>query len=269
MATYAIGDVQGCYDELQRLLDVFRFDPAQDRLWFAGDLVNRGPDSLSVLRLVKGLGDAAVTVLGNHDIHLVCRAVQVASSKKRDTLDDVLNAPDGADLVNWLRAQPLIYREAGYVLIHAGLLPQWSPAEACALAGEVARTVQSEEGVDFLRYHVSHNVTFLPEDAGGFSRLSFILNVLTRLRVCTARGEMEFSFSGPLADIPEGFVPWFALVTQELSETVLFGHWAALGLHTEPNAICLDSGCVWGGSLTALRLEDRKVFQVPSAVLAK
>lgn len=266
MATYAIGDVQGCYDALQRLLELVRFDPARDRLWFAGDLVNRGPDSLAVLRFVKGLGDAAVSVLGNHDIHLVCRTEQVVSAKKRDTLDDVMTAPDGPDLVRWLRGQPLMHCEGGYVMVHAGLLPRWSMAEASALAGEVTRTIQSDKGVEFLRYHASHDLTFWPDDLGGFPRLSFILSALTRLRICTRRGEMEGSYSGPLADIPESFYPWFRLIDQAAWGTVLFGHWAALGHYTEHHVICLDSGCVWGGALTALRLEDREVFQVPSTV---
>lgn len=266
MATYAIGDVQGCYDALHRLLDLVRFDPVRDRLWLAGDLVNRGPDSLSVLRFVKGLGEAAVSVLGNHDIHLLCRAEQVVSAKKRDTLDDVLNAPDGADLVRWLRARPLMHCQDGYVMVHAGLLPRWSMAEASALADEVARTLQSDDGVDFLRYHVSHNLMFWPNDLGGFPRLSCGLNALTRMRICTARGEMDGSYSGPLAGVPQGYRPWFRLINEDAWDTILFGHWAALGYHTEQNAICLDSGCVWGGALTALRLEDRKVFQVPSTV---
>ena len=264
MATYAIGDVQGCYDALQRLLDLVRFDPVQDRLWFAGDLVNRGPDSLSVLRFVKGLGDAAVTVLGNHDIHLLCRAERVVKTKKRDTLDDVINARDGAELVRWLRVQPLMHCEGSYVMVHAGLLPQWSMAEASNLADEVSRTIQSDESANFLRYHASHDLTFWPDDLGGFPRLSFIMSALTRVRICTARGEMEGSYSGPLAAIPEGFRPWFRLIKHNAGSTILFGHWAALGYYTERHAICLDSGCVWGGALTALRLEDRKVFQVPS-----
>lgn len=262
MATYAIGDIQGCYDALQRLLEKARFDAARDRLWFAGDLVNRGPDSLAVLRFVSGLGDAAVTVLGNHDIHLLCRASEIVGAKKRDTLDQVVDAPDGGELVHWLRTRPLMHYEAGYVLVHAGLLPQWSIDESAVLAGETSRLIRSDEGVEFLRYHVGHNVARWP-DRGEFARLSFVLNVLTRLRICTGRGEMEFSYSGPFDGIPNGFHPWFALLPRELRETVLFGHWAALGFHTEDRAICLDSGCVWGGSLTALRLEDRQVFQVP------
>jgi len=264
MAIYAIGDVQGCYDALQRLLEKVRFDVARDRLWFAGDLVNRGPDSLSVLRFVKGLGNAAVTVLGNHDIHLLCRASEVVRAKKRDTLDEVLHAPDRADLVDWLRTRPLMHSEAGYVLVHAGLLPQWSTGEAAALAGEVSSLIRSDEGVHFLRYHIGHNLTSRPDD-GGFPRVSFALNAFTRLRICTVRGKMEFTYSGPLEGVPAGFRPWFALIAPESEETVLFGHWAALGFHSENRAICLDSGCVWGGRLTALRLEDRKAFQVPSA----
>lgn len=264
MAIYAIGDVQGCYDALRRLLNRVQFDPRKDRLWFAGDLVNRGPDSLSVLRFVKGLGDAAVTVLGNHDVHLLCRVFDVAGAKKRDTLDDVLGAPDGGELVAWLRTRPLLHREAGHVLVHAGVLPQWSTAESAVLAGETSRLIQSDEGVNFLRYHVTHNLTRSPDD-GAFPRSSFVLNVLTRLRICTLGGEMELTYSGPLDGVPEGFRPWFSILEPRPAETILFGHWAALGFHAADRAICVDSGCVWGGPLTAFRLDDRKVFQVPCA----
>lgn len=263
MAIYAIGDVQGCYDPLRRLLDEVAFDPTRDRLWFAGDLVNRGPDSLSVLRFVKGLGAAAVTVLGNHDVHLLCRALDVAGPKKRDTLDDVVQAPDRDELVAWLRARPLLHRDAGHWLVHAGVLPQWSTSESVFLAGETFRLIQSDEGVNFLRYHVTHNLTRSP-GGSDFARLSFVLNALTRLRICTPEGKMEFSYSGPLDGVPEGFRPWFSMLEPGREETILFGHWAALGFHVAETAVCLDSGCVWGGSLTAFRLEDRSVFQVPS-----
>ena len=266
MATYAIGDVQGCYEPLRRLLDVVGFDPAADRLWFAGDLVNRGPDSLAVLRFVKGLGAGAVTVLGNHDLHLICRAAGVSDAKRLDTLDGVLAAPDRDELVEWLRRLPLIHRDGGYVLSHAGLLPQWSTPEAVELAGEVESGIRGHDYRDFLRHQAAHSVSAWSEDLTGLSRWSCVLGVFTRLRCCTVDGRMALSFSGVPSDAPAGYGPWFTLRRQGAEETVLYGHWAALGFHRENRTVCLDSGCVWGGSLTALRLEDGESFQVPSVL---
>ena len=264
MATYAIGDVQGCYDALRRLLDMAGFDPAADRLWFAGDLVNRGPDSLSVLRFVKGLGSAGVTVLGNHDLHLICRAEGVSPTKRLDTLDEILAAADRDELVDWLRRLPLIHCEDGYVLSHAGLLPRWSTAEAVRLAGEVESRLRAADYREFLQIQMGRSVEAWSEDLNGPDRWSCILGVFTRLRCCTADGRMALSFSGVPADAPAGYSPWFTLRRQDAGETVLYGHWATLGFHRENGTVCLDSGCVWGGSLTALRLDDGQVFQVPS-----
>ena len=264
MATYAIGDVQGCYEPLRRLLDLVGFDPAADRLWFAGDLVNRGPDSLSVLRFVKGLGASAVSVLGNHDIHLICRAEGISDAKRQDTLDAVLAAPDRDELVDWLRNLPLIHREDGYVLSHAGLLPCWTTAEAVELAGEVESRMRAADYREFLRRQTGASVEAWSDDLDAPARWSCILGVFTRLRCCTADGRMALSFSGAPADAPSGYSPWFALRHGSAGETVLYGHWAALGFHRENGTVCLDSGCVWGGSLTALRLDDGQVFQAPS-----
>ena len=266
MATYAIGDVQGCYEPLRRLLDLVGFDPAADRLWFAGDLVNRGPDSLSVLRFVKGLGSAGITVLGNHDLHLICRAEDVSPAKRLDTLDAVLAAPDRDELIDWLRRLPLIHCEDGYVLSHAGLLPRWTTAEAVRLAGEVELRMRAADHRNFLRRQASHSLDAWSDDLAGPARWSGILAVFTRLRCCTSDGRMALSFSGVPADAPAGYSPWFTLRRQDAGETVLYGHWAALGFNRENSTVCLDSGCVWGGSLTALRLDDEKVFQVPSGL---
>lgn len=262
MATYAIGDVQGCYEPLRRLLDLVGFDPAADRLWFAGDLVNRGPDSLSVLRFVKGLG--SVVVLGNHDLHLICRAEGISAAKQRDTLDAVLAADDLGDIVDWLRRVPLIHCEDGYVLSHAGLLPQWSTAEAVELAGEVESRMRAGDYRDFLEAQTGRSVDVWSDDLTGMERWSCIMSVFTRLRCCTDDGRMALSFSGVPADAPAGYRPWYVLRREKTDETVLYGHWAALGFHRERHTVCLDSGCVWGGSLTALRLDDGRVFQVPS-----
>ena len=263
MATYAIGDVQGCYEPLRRLLDVTRFDPAGDRLWFAGDLVNRGPDSLSVLRFVKGLGTSAVAVLGNHDLHLICRAERISSAKRQDTLDGVLGAADRDELIDWLRRLPLIHHEDGYVLSHAGLLPQWTTHEAVELAGEVEARMRAADYRDFLRCQTGQSVSAWSDDLTGTARWSCITGAFTRLRCCASDGRMALSFSGPPADAPEGYSPWFTWRRERTDETVLYGHWAALGLHRENGTVCLDSGCVWGGPLTALRLDDGEIFQAP------
>ncbi len=266
MTTYAIGDVQGCYEPLRRLLDVVGFDPAADRLWFAGDLVNRGPDSLAVLRFVKCLGAGAVTVLGNHDIHLICRAAGVTGAKRLDTLDGVLAAPDRDELVEWLRRLPLVHRDGGYVLSHAGLLPQWSTGVAVELAGEVETRLRGADYGKFLRRQAGRPVEAWSDDLDGPERWSCILGVFTRLRCCTADGRMALSFSGAPADAPEGYSPWFTWRRGPTDETVLYGHWATLGFYRENGTVCLDSGCVWGGPLTALRLDDGQVFQVPSGM---
>ena len=266
MATYAIGDVQGCYDALRRLLDLVGFDPAADRLWFAGDLVNRGPDSLSVLRFVKGLGSAGVTVLGNHDIHLICRAEGISPAKRQDTLDAVLAAHDRDELVDWLRRLPLIHCEDGRVLSHAGLLPAWSTRKAAALAREVEARLHGADYRNFLRRQASHSPEAWSDDLAGPARWSGILAVFTRLRCCTADGRMALSFSGPPPDAPAGYSPWFTLRRQGAEDTVLYGHWASLGFHRENGTVCLDSGCVWGGPLTAFRLDDERIFQVPGGL---
>ncbi len=266
MAIYAIGDVQGCYEPLRRLLDVIAFDPTADRLWFAGDLVNRGPDSLAVLRFVKSLGAGAVVVLGNHDFHLMCRAEGISPAKRQDTLDDVLRAKDRDDLVGWLRGLPLIHREDGYVLTHAGLLPQWDVGTAVELAREVETRLRCDGYRSFLRHQAGQGPSAWSGDLVGPDRWNCIVSVFTRLRCCTADGHMALAFSGPPAEAPAGYSPWFVWPRDGAEETILYGHWAALGLHRENGAVCLDSGCVWGGPLTALRLDDGEIFQVPSVV---
>ena len=266
MATYAIGDVQGCYEPLRRLLDVVGFDPPTDRLWFAGDLVNRGPDSLSVLRFVRGLGAAGIAVLGNHDLHLVCRAEGISAAKRHDTLDDVLGAADRDEIIDWLRRLPLIHCENRYVLSHAGLLPQWTTRRAAELAGEVEARLRAADYRDFLRCQTGRSVSEWSDDLTGPARWSCIASVFTRLRCCAADGRMALTFSGPPADAPAGYSPWFVWRRESGSETVLYGHWAAMGFHRENGTVCLDSGCVWGGSLTALRLDDGQVFQVPGGL---
>ncbi len=243
MATYVIGDVQGCFITLERLLVRIDFDPSHDRLWFVGDLVNRGPSSLDVLRFIRELDDRAVVVLGNHDLHLIARSRGTRERKPRDTFDDVLEAPDRDALIEWLLNRPLLHREGDHVMVHAGLLPQWSLEEAEALARKAEKKLRDDRLDKSLRIAV---------------------DAFTRLRTCTESGEMCLDFAGPPEQAPAGCRPWFELAEIPGATTIFFGHWASLGLHLGTNAIGLDTGCVWGGALTALRLEDRKLVQEPS-----
>ena len=263
MATYAIGDLQGCYEPLQRLLDRIRFDAARDRLWLVGDIVNRGPDSLATLRCVHSLGEAALTLLGNHDLHLLAVAEGFAKLKRDDTLEDVLTAPDREVLLEWLRQQPLMHYEAGYAMVHAGLLPSWSVTRALELAAEVEAALRASNYRSFLARMYGNQPGRWDEDLTGYDRLRVIVNAMTRMRVCTMDGTMEFAHKGKPGGMPKGYLPWFAVPNRRsLDTTVIFGHWSALGLVLEPNVVGLDTGCVWGRQLTALRLEDRQLFQV-------
>jgi bis(5'-nucleosyl)-tetraphosphatase (symmetrical) len=263
MATYAIGDIQGCRDELARLLDACRFDPAQDKVWLVGDLVNRGPDSVGVLRLVRSLGDAAVTVLGNHDLAMLAQAEGFGHSHKGDTVQSVFDAPDREDLLAWLRAQKLVHAEGDHLLVHAGLLPQWTVAEAVSLADEVHAWLRSPHYREFLRHMFGNQPDHWDDALSGFDRLRVITNSCTRMRVCTPEGRMEFKFKGEQGNIPPGHLPWFDLPDRASADTtIVCGHWSALGLLVRPDLIALDTGCLWGGPLTAMRLEDRQVFQV-------
>ncbi len=262
MSIYAIGDIQGCYKELQQLLKQIRFDHARDHLWFVGDLVNRGPDSLQVLRFVKSLGDSAITVLGNHDLHLLAVAEGATELHRSDTLDEVLNSPDRDELLTWLRQQRLLHAESGFVLVHAGLLPQWSVKQAASLAREVEQALRDDH-TNFFAHMYGNNPQSWDDGLTGSMRLRVITNAFTRLRICTPQGEMEFKFKGEVENIPAGYMPWFEVPKRTSSDaTVIFGHWSALGLKVTPNAIALDTGCLWGGPMTAIRLEDRQLFQV-------
>jgi bis(5'-nucleosyl)-tetraphosphatase (symmetrical) len=264
MSIYAIGDVQGCHDELRRLIDRLRFDPARDYLWMAGDLVNRGPRSLEVLRFVKGLGDRAVTVLGNHDLHLLSCAYGLRSPKSTDTLADVLAAPDRDELVAWLAAQPFLHRTDDYLLVHAGLHPTWTAAEAMAVASELEEFVSADpaRAVEVLR--AAPPPPLWRPELRGDDRVRAATAILTRIRTCTSDGTLDLDFAGPPNQAPHGRRPWFEWPGPYASEvTVVFGHWSALGLRVEPHVVALDTGCVWGGVLTAVRLDDGAVFQQP------
>lgn len=260
MPTYAIGDVQGCFDELTRLLSKIGHRNS-DRLWFVGDLVNRGPKSLGVLRFVRGLGDKAVVVLGNHDLHLVSQYEGFERTRADDTFADVLQAPDARELVDWLRTRPMMHVEGGYAMVHAGLLPQWTIDKAVSLGKEVEAALAATDYREFLKNMYGSQPDHWTDSLTGWDRLRVIVNAMTRLRFCTPQGRMDFRAKGKAA--PAGQVPWFDLRNDR--ETLVCGHWSALGLKTGEKLAALDSGCVWGGRLTALRLEDRALFQVPCA----
>lgn len=266
MATYAIGDLQGCLDPLLRLLDLCRFDPAQDRLWFTGDLVNRGPQSLETLRFVRDLGERAVTVLGNHDLYLLMAAH--GSARKHgadDTIAPILNAPDREELLDWLRHQRLCHVEGKYCLVHAGLLPQWSADDARRLASEVEAALQGEAYTDLLDHMWGSQPGAWSDDLQGWDRLRVVINAMTRMRFCTPAGAMEFHSKGETGDAPPGYLPWFEAPGRKSADAILVvGHWSALGLRLAPNLLALDTGYLWGGQLTALRLEDRALFQIPA-----
>jgi bis(5'-nucleosyl)-tetraphosphatase (symmetrical) len=264
MATYAIGDIQGCYESLQRLLDACRFDPGSDRLWLVGDLVNRGPKSLETLRLIKSLGDSALTVLGNHDLYLLMVAEGGAKFRgKDDTLEAVLNAPDREDLLDWLRHQPLCHVEGDYCLVHAGLLPQWTIKRARELAREVETRLQGKDYPEFVCNLWGSEPDAWSDDLRGWARLRVIVNAMTRMRFCTKKGIMDFKVKGKLSNAPVGYVPWFDIPGRKSADsTLITGHWSALGLRITQNLLTIDSGCLWGGHLTAIRLEDRRIFQV-------
>lgn len=261
MAVYAIGDIQGCCDEFERLLERIQFNPAHDKLWLTGDLVNRGPRSLDVLRLVKSLGDAAITVLGNHDLHLLALALDPqAKRKSRDTLDPILSAPDRDELLHWLRHQPLLHHDPQLrrTLIHAGLPPQWDLAQAKACARELETALRNAARARelFQNMYGDEPDHWSPE-LQGMARLRFITNCLTRLRVCTASGKLRLKEKAPLDQLESGLYPWFrAPNRRSANEPIVCGHWSALGFHHADNVLALDTGCVWGGTLCAMRLDQ-------------
>ncbi len=273
MATYAIGDVQGCFDPLRQLLDSLHFDPASDRLWFVGDLVNRGPQSLDVLRYVKSLDTAAVVVLGNHDLHLVMQAEGYGRAAKEDTLDAVLAAPDRDELLAWLRAQPLFHMVGPWAMVHAGLLPEWTAAQANALSDEVSAALTASNYREFLAHMWGSEPAAWRDDLTGWDRLRVVVNAMTRMRYVTAAGAMELRAPGakaPPEQGPAGCVPWFAAPARaSAGHLVICGHWSALGYREQPNLLAIDTGCLWGGALTAVRLEDRRVFRQPCPQQAK
>lgn len=257
MTLYAIGDVQGCYDSLCRLLEKIRFDPATDRVWFTGDLVNRGPCSLKVLRLVADLGNRAVTVLGNHDLHLLAVASGARAAGRRDTIGDILTALDRADLLGWLTNRPLLHRddETGFMLVHAGLLPQWNVAQALDCAREVEAVVRGPSATDFFRDMYGDEPSLWRDDLKGIERLRLIVNAFTRLRFCDPDGRANYDHNGAPGSQPSPLLPWFEVPgRRSKGERIVFGHWSLLGLFTDGSVLSIDTGCCWGRRLTAVRL---------------
>lgn len=265
MAHYAIGDIQGCHAEFRALLALVDFDPARDRLWLVGDLVNRGPGSLAVLRDVVAMGDAATTVLGNHDFHLLTIAAGHRAPHRGDTLDAILAAPDRDRLVDWLMRRPLCVAEGDRLLVHAGLLPAWTAEDAVALSREVEATLAGDDAARFLSVLYGDEPSTWRDDLEGDDRLRAIVNAFTRMRFCTAGGAMELREKRGPAFTPPGFAPWFLQPSRRsAAKMVVCGHWSTLGLAITPNMLMLDSGCLWGGTLTAVDLDSRRLFQVPS-----
>ena len=275
MSTYALGDLQGCAQSLDALLDRIAFDARADRLWLVGDLVNRGPDSLAALRRVRALGDAATVVLGNHDLHLLAVAANVRKRGRNDTLDEVLAAPDATALLDWLRHRPLAHRatvqDRDILMVHAGVLPMWSVDDTMRHAAELEAALRADTWRDTLAHLFGNQPDRWDDTLTADERLRAIVNALTRLRFCCDDGRIDFeSKDAPGGSMdafppsPAGFRPWFDIAGRKTREVlVVFGHWSTLGVLVRDDVIALDSGCVWGGALTAIRLEDRALFQVP------
>ncbi len=258
MSIYAIGDIQGCFDELLRLLDTISFNEHTDQLWFAGDLVNRGPKSLETLRFVKSLGDSAVTVLGNHDLHLLAASCAPKMARKKDSLLPILEAPDSAELIHWLRHRPLFYCNDEFCLIHAGLPPQWDFKRTQKMASLAEQALRSPDYQGFLKQMYGNKPNIWSSDLKGVERLRFIVNCFTRMRYCDEDGRLDFIHNGPLGSQPKSLVPWFDLPKRKSADMrIIFGHWSALGYHEGPNCYAIDTGCLWGGQLTALKLDKQ------------
>jgi len=266
MSTYLIGDIQGCYDSLQRLLETIHYDPANDRLWSCGDLVNRGGKSLEVLRLLKSLGESVSITLGNHDLHLLAtHHGNAGGGSGLPEFDAIFAAPDCDSLIEWLTGHPLaIWSEEFQLLrVHAGVIPQWTWQAAISAGNEVSTILQSDQRGEFFKRMYSSKPRLWRDDRTGWKRLRLITNILTRLRFCDEQGRGIYNASGPPGTQPELYKPWFKHKHRQTRDiTIAFGHWAALGLRIKKRYFAMDSGCVWGGRLSALRLEDHTIYQV-------
>ena len=258
MALYLIGDVQGCNDALGHLLEKLQFSPSRDTLFLLGDLVNRGPDSLGVLRRVMALGSSAQCLLGNHDLHLLAMHLGLHPLKRGDTVQDILQAPDRDALMHWLRHQSMALQQDGVLMVHAGVLPQWSVTQTLQLAGEVEGVLRSEGWADFIAQMYGNQPAQWRDELQGIERLRVVVNALTRLRFCTPEGEMEFAHHRGLDETPSGYLPWFDVPGRQTApHTVAFGHWSALKPLQRSDVLEMDTGCVWGGCLSALQLHAK------------
>lgn len=268
MADYAIGDVQGCFEPLQRLLDRLDFNEHTDRLWFAGDLINRGPQSLAVLRFIKNLPLPPRITLGNHDLHFLNTLFGEHPRKNRDdTLQDILTAPDREELGHWLRKQSILYHdtELNIVMSHAGIAPTWDLAEANARALELETAIAGDDYREFFAYMYGNDPDHWSPNLTGMARLRVICNYFTRMRFCDAKGHLILTYKGTIEHAPKGLYPWYAVPNRpEIQADIVFGHWAALeGKCPNPRIHAIDTGCLWRGELTALRLQDKQRFSVP------
>lgn len=258
MAVYVIGDIQGCFESLQRLLKKIEFDPSRDKVWFTGDLVNRGPKSLEVLRFIKSLDNSATTVLGNHDLHLLATSQKIGKPKNKDTLQEILDAPDKIELLEWLRHQPLFHYEDNFGLFHAGLPPQWDLKMTKALASEAEEVLRGNKFDGFLKQMYGNMPDKWSNSLKGWDRIRFIVNCFTRLRYCDAKGRLALEEKGPPGSQSGAFTPWFQVPTRKtINTTLIFGHWSTLGFMDDYNCFGIDTGCLWGGGLTALRISGK------------
>ena len=265
---YLVGDVQGCDDALARLLAQIAFSPSRDRLVLLGDLVNRGPASRAVLQRVAALGNAVVCLLGNHDLHLLAVAHGVRPLHKGDTFSDVLDADDAPRWIDWLKQQKLAHLEAGWLCVHAGVVPQWSADDTLALADEVHTLLRGSDLADFLPHLYGNEPSTWSDTLTGADRQRFVINALTRLRFCTAEGRLDFKTKEGAGAAPAGQMPWFEVPGRATAaQPMAFGHWSTLGLVNQPTLLATDTGCVWGGCLTAVRVDGgrRDVLQVTCA----
>ncbi len=268
MGLYLIGDVQGCDDALEQLLLEINFSPSRDTLVLLGDLVNRGPKSLRVLRRLKALGDAAQCLLGNHDLHALAVACGARAAHKSDTLKELLEAPDAPDLLDWLKWRELAILRENILMVHAGVLPQWNAIKTIALSEDCMPAIRSKDSKSFFQSMYGNSPDAWSDDLQGAERTRVIINALTRLRFCSAQGEMEFATKEGAGSAPEGYMPWFDVPGRATEHTTIaFGHWSTLGLINRPNLIALDTGCVWGGCLSAMRVDEgrRELVQVKCA----
>ncbi len=264
MSIFAIGDVQGCYDELLRLLDVIQFDEKKDQLWFAGDLVNRGPKSLETLRFIKSLKKAAVAVLGNHDLHLLASSLKQRKPHKKDSLSQILEAPDRDELLEWLRHRPLFHHDQKFCLLHAGLPPQWDFSQTKKMASIAEDILQGKHYKTFFKVMYGDQPERWSDNLNKIEKVRFIINCFTRMRFCDSKGTLDFIHKGPPGSQPDHLMPWFTVPGRKnAAMKIIFGHWSTLGLYQGHNCYGIDTGCLWGGQLTALKLGKKvKVINI-------